>query len=1136
SVALFYTYRTLVRFVLRHVDPRLRELLAVVGALLLVTSFYVQSVYWWDFLPDGFLLLAAGSALLYYATEALSDFLERRPQPRRRAVLMAVASTLAFSVNIPFNLSLLFLLFTLPTLAVIAAGSTPLRVGRWLRFHLLLAGLVAVTSLWWLLPSAEFATLSPGYVATQSAAINSQAIFVSSTSGISFVDLLRGELGYPYLSEGHYAITTALHDDLGVPLSVLFLVLLTVGLLLWKRREHLPLTLATALMLFLALFVTGVNSPFYPQVYEFLFRSPLLLTALRTPFVAFGLAFEEFWVCAMCLAASACYGWMSLQLARRSSATSSSSAPPEPVRLRRHRVPRFVGPLLVALLLLVPAATLAPGAWAGDAVPVAPYQARMAVAPYELSVASFLRSHLDGRAALLYPGGFLEQNWSHGYDAYDVLPSLLPGQLLIDNYREGFVAANNSLLTLVYATLDSGNPRASGLGTLLARLGVAYLVIEGEVGGYFPFGQSTPPNYTALLGALNASTNLTLVGTFGPDYLYVVTLPRDLVALVASTVSEGGLVQADVQPRLDLTSAYFNATRILTSAVPFPPLAASWRNGINFTATAADKTRIAAVDALENPPLPGPITLMNGYPLDLNVSAGDTLLLNFSTNAATAISISLITAPNLTGLPASVVLADTYSVGAPADNLGTGDAALVPAYGANHFVSVGGSTLLTDDLAGTLRNVADPTIHFIAISLWPVNPDGSGSRGVPVGSWGGTQSVQISRLELGTNLFLGPALLPANPFAGGGLPPTSSRDLLPGIVAGLRTNSSLAPAHNLFSSVVNGFPAIVFGPSAKSNWTARPLGPPFPPFGEPTYFTSAALGLNVSQTPFLSLNLSSTPSTAFAVAIVPDRNLSSLTPAEFDQETLFLGGAPSTAGDGDTLLTPTYGAEHYDTGGSWLSFTENLGALLPGKGAAANHLVFELFYVAPNGTGVRGLSPDAWPGTQQLLLASAEASPFLVDGNPPLGSVPSLAGQPIPAEAPGGLALDAASLAGPPSTFDRNVSLSFSYPSPTNFEVQLRSTDAGSPHREVLIELSQTYFTGWAIEDAHGILGWTHVRLDGALNGFLVDLAPGASTASFDLAFLPQALYAASLLLGILVPVLVGVAQLVPLLVRRRRS
>ncbi|MCI4364163.1 MAG: hypothetical protein L3K13_07710, partial [Thermoplasmata archaeon] len=146
SVALFYTYRTLVRFVLRHVEPTLRELLAVVGALLLVTSFYVQTVYWWDFLPDGFLLLAAGSALLYYATEALSDFLERRPQPRRRAVLMAVASTLAFSVNIPFNLSLLFLVFTLPTLAVIAAGSTPLRLGRWVRFHLLLAGLVAVTS------------------------------------------------------------------------------------------------------------------------------------------------------------------------------------------------------------------------------------------------------------------------------------------------------------------------------------------------------------------------------------------------------------------------------------------------------------------------------------------------------------------------------------------------------------------------------------------------------------------------------------------------------------------------------------------------------------------------------------------------------------------------------------------------------------------------------------------------------------------------------------------------------------------------------------------------------------------------------------------------------------------------------
>ncbi|MCI4345240.1 MAG: hypothetical protein L3K07_00575 [Thermoplasmata archaeon] len=1136
TVALYFTYRLLARYVLRQVEPELRQLLAVVGALLLVTSFYVQTVYWWDFLPDGFLLLAAGSVLLYYATAALSDVLGQHPQPRGRLVLLAVASTLAFSVNIPFNLSLLFLVFTLPALAVIAAGRAKFRVGPWLRFEVLLAALVALTSLWWLLPSAEFATIAPAYVTTQSVAIDSHAIFVSSTSGIDLVGLLEGQLGYPLYNAGHFGLTSAIHADLGVPLSVLFLGVLAGGLLLWKRREHLALTLATGLMLFLALFVTGVNSPFYPVVFGFLFQSPLLLTSLRTPFVAFGLAFEEFWVCAMCLGASSCYGWLRGQLDRPVGEVAASPPTHRSIRALRSRAPRLLGPVLIGLLLLVPAATLAPGAWAGDAVPVAPYQARMEVAPYEASVASFLRGHLDGRVAMLYPGGFLEQNWTHGYDGYDVLPSLLPGELLIDNYREGFVATNNSLLTLAYSTLDNGNPRSAGFGTLLARLGVAYLVVEGDVGGNFPFGQSTPPNYAALLGSLNASVNLSLAATFGPDYVYGVASPRGLVSLVDSTVSEAGLVQAEVQPSLDLTRAYFNATRIVTTSVPFPPVAARWQNGINFTAAPGDKIRIAASDAEQAPPLPGPITLVNGYPLDLNVSAGDTLLLNFSTNAATAISVSLIVAPTLTGLPLGSVYAATYSVGAPADNLGTGDAALVPAYGANHFVSPGHFTLLSDDLAATLRGVSNPTIHFLAITLWPVNPDGSGNRGAPVAAWPGSQSVQISSLELGTNLFLGPALLPADPFAGGWASGTSPVDLLPAVTVGLRTNSSLAPPHTLFETGVNGSVGMVFGPSAKSNWSSHPLGPPFAPYGPPTYFSANSLGVNVSRTPFLTLNLTSARDTAFAVAVVPDRNLSSLSSSSFARDTFFLGGVGSTAGEGDPLLTPTYGTRHYDSNGSWLRFTEVLSTLLPGASPFVNHLLFELFYVSPNGSGVRGLSPEAWPGTQTLLLGSAEASPYLVDGSPPTGPLPSLMGIPFAAAVPGGLPLDAASLAGPPASFDRNVSLTYSYPSPTNFKVRLSTTDPSSPKLEVLVELAQTYFGGWQLENLHGIVSWSQVRLDGALDGFLVELAPGAVTASFDITFLPQTLYTVSLVLGLLVPASIGVYQwLVPLVRRRLR-
>jgi hypothetical protein len=1136
SVALLYSYRTLSRYLLQPVEPRLREPLSVVGSVILVTSFYVQTVYWWDFLPDGFLLLAAGSVLLYYLAGLLEGALEGRAPTPRRVLVVAAVSTLSFSVNIPFNLSLLFLVFSLPTLAVIARGGVAVRRWVWLRFQLLVAGMVAVTSLWWLLPSAEFASLSPSYVTTQSPSINSQAIFVSSTSGVHFVDLLRGAIGYPYLAQGHYSLTTAVYADAGVPLSFLFLIVLGGGLLLWRRKEHSPLLLCTALLLLLALFILGVNSPLYPQVFGFLFQSPVILTALRTPFVALGLAFEELWVCAMCLAVSSCYGWLRAEMRPRVATDGAGKAPPPGLLRTPLRSPRWLGPLLAALLLLVPAVALAPAAWAGDAVPVTPYESRQQVAPYERAVANFLRTNLDGRVAMLYPGGFLEQNWTRGYDGYDILPSLLPGAILVDNYREGFVVANNSLLTLAYSTLESGNSQTSGLSGLLARLGVGYLVIEGEVGGYFPFGQSTPPNYPVLLASLNSTANLTLAAVIGPDFLYAVAAPRGLVSLVTTAVSDANLVQAEIEPSLNLTSAFFNSTRIESATVPFPAYSAEWDGAINFSVSPAQKASPAATEAAANSPWPGPITLVNGYPLDLPVSPGDELLLNFSTNLQTAISVSIITATTISGVAPTSVPLETYSVGAPADNLGSGDPTLVPAYGANHFVSPGRFTLLTDDLAATLRGIANPTIHFLAVSLWPVQANGTGTRGVPVQDWQGTQSVRISSLELGANVFLAPPAPPTSPFVGGGLPTVPPQDLLPSIELGLRTNTTLAPAHNLFVDSSNGTDELRFGSAEKANWTTRPLAPPFPAFGEPTYFTANALGLEVNTTEFLTLTLRSSQNTAFTLALLPARNLSSLSPGQLDAQMLYLGGSASTVGGGDPLLAPTYGGEHFDTNGSTLTFTEEFSALSPAAPAELNHLVVELFYVAPNGSGVRGLSPSDWPGTEAVFLDSATASPYLLDGQPPTGPTLSLAGTRLLGVAPSGLPSGSASLPGPAPQLDQNVSLVYSYPSPTEFVVQLHSTDAAASGRQVLLELSQTYFGGWTIADPHGIVSWSHVELDGALNGFLVNLSQGASVSSFEIVFSPQTLYEVSLLLGILVPVAIGAMLWLPPRIRRRFS
>ncbi len=1116
-----YGFRLFQTHLLREVALPRRTLFSLLAALAIMNNFAVQSVYWWDFLPDGFVLTAFGVAFLCYSLDAFAEYHRSGRLPRWPVVGMLLTSTIAFSVSIPFNLAILALAALLPPFVLLTSPPVARGLRRLGTFLVFEGGAILATSLWWVVPSYMMTQLQPSYIG--SSAITSQSLqtFQSGTSSVTFLTVLGGSFGYPYSATGHLAITTAITDNVGVAFQVVLPLGIFAALLLRPRPSSPALPYLVAAALALALLITGTNSPLAPGFFTALFTSSVALTALRTPFVALGYGFELLWVAAAALAADRYLRWWR-------AVRSSRAAEPEPasdfspaVRRGGTRGDRIGWPLtatVAVLLILVPVAAAAPAAYDGDAVPVAPYLAHLSVPAYEFEVADYLESHLDNRYALLFPGGFLDQNWTDGYDAYDILPSILPGSLLIDNYRTGFVAADDPLLDQAYLDLTEASTNTTAFAALLSQLAVGYIVVEGELNESPYFGTAYAPDYPVLLAALNRTSDLSLAAVIGPDYLYFVDTAPILVSSVDAAIPATSLLAGTIDPEVNLTAVFRNGTMVSGSEAPlhtFAPI--SGTGPIRFALSSGDLAN------LSRSPFPaplgpsGPPVVFNGLPLDLNTTIFPYLVLNFTTNPGTAISVAVVTVPDLETVNATVLAAHTFYVAAPYDNLGSGDAALVPSYGANHFTSPGTATTLVADLAGLLGGSADRTVDYLLISLWPV-VDGSGvARGTPTVDWPTPLSLTIDDVTLGANVYDPPEFgATETPLADLGR--VEVENVTGAYWAGLLGTSASAPTRTLFPTE-DGAATLSANSSVKSNWTEYQVGAPFPAGGPPTFLNGAPLDWDRLSLPFLSVSLRTLEGTAFDAAVLGISNLSGISPTELESATQYLGGSASNLGPGDPALVPAYGGLHFTTNGSWYDVEDDLAAPgSTGAGSPVQYLIFQLAYVAPNGTASRGLPVDAWPGDQSLQL-----------GGVTLGNVALAPGAPVANGSWIGTAGLTNVTAPPPlpaSTAVVPESVGPLDPASVSDVVQVSPTevtatvgfgpDASEPS---LIVLHETYSAGWVVVPGPGIRSVQHVAVDGAQNGYLVTPTAPNSTITLELEFAPQTAFELALWGGLAVPV-----------------
>ncbi|MBX8640290.1 MAG: hypothetical protein KIS29_08150 [Thermoplasmata archaeon] len=459
--------------------------------------------------------------------------------------------------------------------------------------------------------------------------------------------------------------------------------------------------------------------------------------------------------------------------------------------------------LLIFLLIAAPFVSTATPIFTGHAIPGSPYRARMSIPPYEYAVASYLKTHVGNAYALLYPGGFLEQNWTNGYDSYDVLPSLLPASMIIDG-------KSNQVLNFIYNSIGSGSAAGENLSLALAQLNVQYVVIEGMVGGNVPFGFGPPPDYPLILSSLNHTANLTLAKVISPDYIYRNALLPGTVSIASRIINGSGFLDGYAVPAENIGSSYFNDSLVnpittvsqtlenrslfgthfldsvnmtsgyLSSSRVDPALSVSqivdnntffgsnfkdYSNitGLVYSSSQENSSFVAANDFsaqwnggisislnnstkayIQSHPVSGPLGSMgvvfyNGLPLQINTSVYPYLVMNFSTNINTAIYIQLFTAP--------VINSTTW-------NNNRFQVALYEywasngVYGAFRYSSPGHSSMLLVNMNNALSRSRDKTVDYILIQILPLNNTGAGLH-ASISDWPGYQNLTISYLAIG---------------------------------------------------------------------------------------------------------------------------------------------------------------------------------------------------------------------------------------------------------------------------------------------------------------------------------------------------------------------------------------------------
>lgn len=687
-IGAVYTYKIFKEFILKN-DSTLTKVLSFAAAFPIIFSNY----YWWDFIPIGFFLISFGAMFLYYLMAFLDSYDKNNSFNYKFLFLMGLASMLSFSSNAPVNADLIILALIMP-LFIISKNTGKKKI---IIFYLLMLIIILFTNLWWIIPS---------YMATifQNISLGSSSnvyILMLNSHSASFFNILEYDhVASPYLGlAGNLTINSILFRA-SIYLSIVLLLIADGVFFMSKRKLRKEYFISLIFLIVLDIIMMGINSPLKSLEIYLIDTNGILSEYLRGNPGSFELVLF-FILTALII--------ISVYILLESYMETHKGT--------KHKV--LV--ILVLALLIFSFIAIAPQNYDGYAVPHYPYRARMVVPAFDTQVANFVEKNTGKSYTLLYPGGFLEQNITHGYDSYDILPSIIPQALLIDGAR-------GTMLTNIYNYIGSGS-LSENFSYYLYSQDIKYIVVEGGLGGNYPFGFSPPPDYNAILQHLNNTNGIKMVKKIGPDYIYEADIYPGSMISKAGIFSNSNIIDGDIIPIANITYEYFNDT--FGNRTVYEPNG-TYDNGINVN---INKTSYDIISNLSYRYTGAEPIFYNSIPLDINTSIDSVLILKLKGNDNTVITPQALTSSNIT-LYSIENSTDHVSTGYPYNDLRDNNDTATKEYACDYYLMSNNTMTMIINLNSAALG---KTIHYIYFSPAALNE-----------VYGSDLNFTIESMELGT--------------------------------------------------------------------------------------------------------------------------------------------------------------------------------------------------------------------------------------------------------------------------------------------------------------------------------------------------------------------------------------------------
>ena len=770
-MSLYFFFRIFNEFILFNICKERRSVISFFSAIAITFNYPLIVLVWWDNIPSGFLMIGFGSAFLFYLLSFSKTYLEEIRFDPKTASLMFLFSALSISVNIPFNLNILYvaLIFLIYSILFFRPCSGSLR--RYGSYVLVISIIILLSNLWWVLPNAMYLFTSSA-IAPASGLGGNIRIYEATTSGISLLTLFRGLYAYSYipffnLYSGKINNEILRYGYIPSYFISVIIILQCISPAVVRRStgKAVDKKFLYFLISILPLVSIMVGSLSFHNLINYLFGYFLLQEMLRNPIVSFAYAL----IILLVILVSTALGSLLDQYGRFNRKTKLSFQRKENLTGNRI-IKKWAVAAVVFLIVFLPFFSTSSDVYTGYAIPHYPYRARMVVPAYENNVANFLEKNLGNHYVLLYPGGFIEQNTSGGYIAYDILPSMLSGKLVIDGSPGGLGDTSNHLLSELYSLLGSGYVNKYNIKPALEQFNIKYIVIEGGIGGKYPWGSTSEPDYNAILSSLNHTSGLKLVEVIGIDYIYQNSMPGNQVTITDKVITQSAVVNnflpvlsdtgfffnsslfspthtENIVPEENITKSYFNYTlENLNTSLPHNEITPIWKDGIFYSLNYSERMYLnTTYDPLPLGPPNGQPSLFNAIPMDLNATQFPTLLINFSTNKNTVLNFQAVTSSNLTQANLSNSINLGFYTTLPSDP------AVTSYYGGMKYN--GTDVAMTVNLLDALQGMKNMTLNYLIISIYPTYENGSGMR-LPITEWPGYQNFTIHSIQSGHNYLL----------------------------------------------------------------------------------------------------------------------------------------------------------------------------------------------------------------------------------------------------------------------------------------------------------------------------------------------------------------------------------------------